>query len=58
MGSDVAIWDPAHITPKINLCMHTYFKSVSPRVCMAKVPFLAFLGLDMNSQAQPYIWDY
>ena len=24
------------------------FKSVTPRVCMTKVPFLAFLGPDMN----------
>ena len=42
MGSGVTMRDPAHVTQKINLCMYTIFKSVAPKVCMAKVPFLAF----------------
>ena len=29
------------------LCI-PYFRSVAPRVCLAKVPFLAFFGPDTN----------
>ena len=34
------------------------FKSVSPRVCMAKVPFLAFFGPDMNIEMGVIIYMY
>ena len=44
MGSGVAVRDPAHVTQKVNLCVHTMFKSVAPRICIAKIPFLAFFG--------------
>ena len=59
MGSGVAKRDPAHVTHKVNLCMHTMFKSVTPRVCMAEVPFLAFFGgPDMNTEMGVVIYMY
>ena len=58
MGSGVARRDPAHVTHKVNLCMHTIFKSVAPRVCMAKVPFLALFGPDMNIEIGVAIYMY
>ena len=39
--------DPAHVTLRVKLCMcvyiyiYTKFMSIVPRVCLAKVPFLA-----------------
>ena len=52
MESGVARMNPAHVIPKVNLCMHTIpcFRSVAPRVCLAKVPSLAFIGPDMNTE--------
>ena len=58
MGSGIARRDFAHITPKVNLFMHTIFKSVTLRVCMAKVPFLAFFGPDMNTEIGVVIYMY
>ena len=48
MGRGVARRDPTHVTPKIKLCIHTIVKSVAPRVCAAKVPFLASFGPDIK----------
>ena len=42
MGRGVTKMGSAHVTPKVKLCMHTISKSVAPRVCLVKVPFLAF----------------
>ena len=42
MGRGVTWRDSAHITHKVQLCVHMMFKSVAPRVCLVKVPFLAF----------------
>ena len=50
--------DLAHVTQKVNLCMHTMFRSVGPRVCHAKLPFLASLGLDMNIEMGVFIYMY
>ena len=46
MGRGVARRDPTHVTPKVKLCMYTM--SVAPRVCPAKVQFLAFFGPNMK----------
>ena len=32
---------PAYISHKVKSCMHPSFRSVAPRVCLAKVPILA-----------------
>ena len=59
MGRDLARWDPAHVTPKVKLCMHTMFKFVAPRICMAKVLVLAFWGgPDMNAEMGVVIYMY
>ena len=41
----MARWDPAHVTPKVKLCMHTKYRFVVPWVCLVKVPYLDFFGL-------------
>ena len=38
----VAKWDPAHVTHRVKFYNHTNFKSVAPRVFLAKIPFLHF----------------
>ena len=38
--------------------MLSCFKSVAPKVCLAKVPFLAFFGPDMNSGMGVVIYMY
>ena len=50
MGRGVARRNPAHDTHKVKLYMHPCIKSVTPRVCLAKVSFLAFLGPDMKTK--------
>ena len=37
----MARWDPALVTFRVKLCMHTKFRSIAPKVFLAKVPFLA-----------------
>ena len=61
MGSGIAMRDPAHVTPQVNLCMHTMFcMSVASRDCMAKVPFLFcfFGGPDMDTEMGVVIYMY
>ena len=48
MGNSAARRNTAHVTPKVNWCMHTMFKSVNPSVSMAKVLFCGFFRLDMD----------
>ena len=56
MGSGVAMRDPVQLLRKsIYVCIPC-FKSVSPRVCMAKVPFLASFGPDMNIEMDMIIY--
>ena len=50
MERDVAWRDPTHVTPKVKLCSIPCIKSVALRVCLAKVPFLAFFGPDMKTE--------
>ena len=38
------------LLPKLICVCIPCFKSVAPRVCLAKVPFLAFFGPDMNTE--------
>ena len=38
------------LLPKSSCVCISFFKYDAPRVCMAKVPFLAFLGPDMNTE--------
>ena len=57
MGSGVARRDPTHVTPEVDLCIHTIM-SVDLRVCMAKVPFLALWGVDMNIRMGVVIYMY
>ena len=42
----MARWDPAHVTPRVRLCIDLNFRSVVPKVCLAKVPFWS----DMNTE--------
>ena len=46
----MARWDPAHVTPRVKLYMHTkfFFRSVAPRVFLAKILFLAFFRYNGN----------
>ena len=60
--------------PKLSCACIPCFKSVAPRVCLAKVPFLAFFEADMNTEMgvvmqmylkhypdkidSKYIWDH
>ena len=52
MGRGVARRDPVHVSPKVKLVCIPCFKSVTPRVCLAKVPFLAFFGHVINRCGQ------
>ena len=46
MGKGVARWDPAHVTPKVKLCMHTMFY-----VCCSKgLSFQSTLWPDINTE--------
>ena len=59
MGRGTARRDPAHVTPKVNCVRKSCFKSVTSRVCMAKVPFLAFFCWpDMNTEMGVVIYMY
>ena len=58
MGRGVARRDHVHVTPKFKLRVHTMFKSVTPRVCLAKVPFLASFGPDMKTEMGVVIYMY
>ena len=52
-------WDPAHVVHRVCVCMLS-FRSVGPRICLAKVQFLGvggggggggFYGTDINGDA-------
>ena len=58
MGSGVARRDPTHVTPKVICVCIPCFKSIAPRVCMAKVQFLEFFGPDMNTEMGVVIYMY
>ena len=45
------------LTKSICVCIPC-FKSVTPRICMAEVPFLAFWGPDMNIEMGVFIYIY
>ena len=54
-GRGVARRDPTHDTPKVSCVCIPCFKSVALSVCMAKEPFLAFFGPDMNTEMEVVI---
>ena len=46
------------LLPKSSCVCIPCIKSVAPRVCMAKVPFMTFLGPDMNTEMGVAIYMY
>ena len=46
------------LLPKSSCVCIPCIKSVAPRVCMAKVPFLAFFGPNMNTEMGVVIYMY
>ena len=53
MGSCVAKRGPAHVIPKVKLCMHTMNKSVASRVCLIIYRYLKHSPDYIDSK---YIW--
>ena len=58
MGRGVAKRKPALLLPKSSCVCIPCFKSVTPRVCLAKVPFLIFFGPDMKTEMGVVIYMY
>ena len=50
MGRGVARRDPSMFLPKSSCVYTPHIKSVTPRVCLAKVPFLASFGPDRKKE--------
>ena len=44
--------------PKSSCVYIPCIKSIAPRICMAKIPFLAFLGPDMSTEMGVVIYMY
>ena len=54
MERSIARRDSAHVTLKVNCACIPCFKSIVPRACLVKVPFLAFFeGLTCK---QKWMW--
>ena len=56
MGRGVTRRDFAYILAKSSCVCIPCFKSVAPRICLVKVPFLAFLGPDMETEMSVVIY--
>ena len=61
MGSGVARRDPDHVTPKVNLCIHTMFKVCCSNSLYGQSTifgFIIFFGLDMDTEIGVVIYMY
>ena len=46
------------LLPKSSCVCIPCFKSVAPRICQVRIPFLAFFGLDMETEMGVVIYMY
>ena len=55
-GGGVARRDPAHVTPKVKLCMQTMFYVCLSKGLSCKSSFLAFFGPDIKIEMSVVIY--